>query len=143
MICRGRHVTFETVGGDFLVCPRDWLLWQDVTEDFISSCTLLVAPWSLLFKGQSGSDEVQGKLLDKYYGKDVRDYETLIVDIPRKGWEPVDRVTRILYTRDGHLEGRYQHPFTSPQKLQGCDTPAAVKIDLGVCVWNERGIVSP
>lgn len=143
MICKGRLVTFETMDGAFLATPRDWLLWHDTEGDFIGQCVLLVAPGQKHFKGRSSSDSDQQEKLDRYYGDSVKDWKTLLVDIPQGGWKPMGLIRRILYVRDGEYAGRYQHPFAEPQQLYECLSPPAVKIDLGECVWNHRGIVSP
>jgi hypothetical protein len=127
--CLGYRVSFDMADGGHLRAPAGAAALYDETGKKWPRSSILITS----FRKSTREIKSQG-LEKKWFGASYDTREGTVVLPPRAlgEWKNVGHPTRIFFTRDGELEGNYEHPF-------GDVKGGMMRWLLGGAVWSFGG----
>ena len=124
-------------GGGAIALPPDLAMIHDESGAQLDRCSLFFGPFE-----DGGAFEGQlPKHAADYFGSEY-DARIARIDVPGSGWDPVGRVSEIVYYRPGRYEGDWWHEFAHPVDLFASGAWYRIQLPPD-CKVNWRGIVRP
>lgn len=148
IIAKGYRVVLRKVGGGVIRPVASYALLHDPEGGVWPKCSGLIAPFTRRRR------EIKNKTAFDYFNYDPRGGSLILPPRSLREWSDLGEVDGIDYTRPGDKEiagqnnTRYTHDFDRGMVFKK-DFPHVFKrgtlyrIELGVCTWNWRGIVTP